>query len=92
MRKICRCDLCGNWTWSVRVRAEQDVPLAVMVRGFRRGLENEGPCSFELTDQNGVLIPDVPTLCQRCFEEEFHSNRSATFDEFVDSLRRRKVH
>ena len=93
MRKICRCDLCGNWTWSVRVRADHDVPLAVMVRGFRRALEGErGPFSFELIGQNDVLIPDVPTLCQRCFEEEFDSNRSATFGEFVDSLRRRKVH
>jgi hypothetical protein len=73
------------------VRADHDVPLTVMVRSFQRDL-GIGPFSFELTGQNDVLIPDVPTLCRRCFEEEFDSNRSATFGEFVDSLRRRKVH
>jgi hypothetical protein len=66
MRKICRCDLCGNWTWSVRVRADRDVPLAIMVRSFRDGLEGEGPCSFELIDQNGVLIPERLRKLPRC--------------------------
>lgn len=96
MTKIYRqCNLCENKASQVRLRAAHDIPLVIITRSIRRGLEGDkdGPFVFELTDENDGPIPGVPVLCERCFKEECNrvsaNNRKAAFGELVASLRRK---
>jgi phage N-6-adenine-methyltransferase len=50
---------------------------------------------FEFVDQDDVPIPDMPILCERCFEGDckrvLDSNKRATIGGFLDFIRRRKA-